>query len=90
MLAVDELAAFGGAVRALRRRRGLTQERLSELSELDQTYLSGVERGRRNLGLRNVYRIARALGVAGSALLVEAEKIGPSGRATRAKLTALR
>jgi transcriptional regulator with XRE-family HTH domain len=71
---VDELATFGAGVRALRHRRGLSQERLAELCELDQTYLSGVERGRRNLGLRNVYRIARALGMSGSDLLAEAER----------------
>ncbi len=69
----DELAAFGAGVRALRQRRGLSQERLAELSEMDQTYLSGVERGRRNLGLRNVYRIARALGISGSELMSEGE-----------------
>jgi transcriptional regulator with XRE-family HTH domain len=72
-VALDDLAAFGAGVRALRLRRGLTQEKLAELSELDQTYVSGIERGRRNLGVRNLFRIARALDVAGSALLAEGE-----------------
>jgi len=79
---LDELAAFGAGVRALRQRRRLSQERLSELSELDQTYVSGVERGRRNLGLRNVYRLAHALGVSGSELLAEGERLSRSRRRT--------
>lgn len=77
---MDDLAAFGAGVRALRLRKGLSQEDLAELSELDQTYVSGVERGRRNLGFRNVVRIARALDIAASALVAEGEGLtaGPS------------
>lgn len=66
--------AFGAAVRRNRRRIGLSQERLAEKSGLHRTYLSGVERGERNLGLVNVYRLARALGVSGSGLLAAAEE----------------
>ncbi|MGA2514610.1 MAG: helix-turn-helix transcriptional regulator, partial [Candidatus Limnocylindrales bacterium] len=42
-------AAFGAAVRALRTRRGLTQEALAERAQLHRTYVTEVELGRRNV-----------------------------------------
>lgn len=70
----------------MRLRRGLSQEKLAELSELDQTYVSGVERGLRNLGYRNLAKIARALGVKGSELVAEGERIAPRPRRGRARI----
>ena len=55
------LTRFGESVRALREKRELTQERLSELAELDQTYISGIENGSRNPTILSVARIAKAL-----------------------------
>jgi transcriptional regulator with XRE-family HTH domain len=55
------LTRFGENVRALREKRELTQERLSELAELDQTYISGIENGTRNPTILSVARIAKAL-----------------------------
>jgi transcriptional regulator with XRE-family HTH domain len=40
---------------------GLTQEKLAELTDLDPTYISGIERGRRNPALKNIVKIAKAL-----------------------------
>ena len=57
------LASLGKNVRAAREKNGLTQERLAEIAELDPTYISGIERGLRNPGIRNVARIAQALGI---------------------------
>ena len=79
-MATDELAVFGAGVRALRLRRRLTQERLAELCELDQTYVSGIERGRRNIGYRNLVKIAGALRVLGSELVAEGERLSPHSR----------
>ena len=62
------LVAFGQRVVALRRERGLSQLALESASGLDATYLSGVEQGRRNLGLINVHKLAEALGVPPGAL----------------------
>ena len=39
----------------------LSQEELGFLSGLDRTYISSVERGKRNIGIANIYRIALAL-----------------------------
>ena len=54
-------AAFGRAVRAIRTERFLSQEQLAERAHLDQTYLSGIERGVRNPTLRVISRIAEGL-----------------------------
>lgn len=52
---------FGARVRELRLGAGLSQMQLAHLADLDPTYLSAVEQGRRNLGLVNIFQIARAL-----------------------------
>ena len=62
------LERFGENVRTLRKKRELSQEQLAAEAELDRTYMGGVERGERNLGLLNVVRIAKALGVSASQL----------------------
>ena len=62
------LAALGQNVRQTREERQLTQEKLAEFSGLDPTYISGIERGLRNPGIKNVVKIARALGLTTSEL----------------------
>jgi transcriptional regulator with XRE-family HTH domain len=54
---------FGRNVRRLRQKRGLTQEELAFESEIDLTYMGGIERGRRNPSLLVMARIADALSV---------------------------
>ncbi|MBI3414097.1 MAG: helix-turn-helix transcriptional regulator [Verrucomicrobia bacterium] len=55
------LAALGLNVRRARERKKLTQEKLAEKAGLDPTYISGIERGLRNPGIKNVARLAKAL-----------------------------
>ncbi len=52
---------FGGRVRQLRQRAGLSQEAFAAKCDLDRTYISGIERGQRNVALRNIEAIATAL-----------------------------
>ena len=59
----SSLTQFGRNVARLRTEAGLFQDKLSELADLDRTYLSGIERGVRNPGIRAVVKIARALRV---------------------------
>lgn len=54
---------FGQRVRTLRIERGLSQEELAHLCNLDRTYISGIERGIRNVALRNIEALAKGLGV---------------------------
>ena len=56
------LAALGQNVRRRREARAPTQKKLAEKADLDPTYISGIERGLRNPGIKNVARLAKALG----------------------------
>ena len=56
-------ARFGRNVRSLRKQRHLTQEELAALCHVHQHYISDIERGVRNVSLRVVEPITRALGV---------------------------
>jgi transcriptional regulator with XRE-family HTH domain len=69
----EGLMRFGRRVRSLRERAGLSQEALAEKAGVHRTYLGGVERGERNVGLKNVLRIAEALGVPPAELFPEGE-----------------
>jgi len=66
--------AFGSAVRGLRQQRGLSQERLAFRAGLHPSYVAQVERGERNISLRNIWQLADALNVDAGELLVP----GPS------------
>lgn len=63
------LVNFGDALRIWRRSRNLSQEELGQLAGLDRTYISGLERGKRNPTLKVIVHIAACLGTTASALL---------------------
>jgi transcriptional regulator with XRE-family HTH domain len=62
------LASLGHNVRQIRESKQLTQEKLAEFAGLDPTYISGIERGLRNPGIKNVAKIAKAFGITTSEL----------------------
>ena len=66
---VKILVSLGKKVRSLRRSQELSQEKLAESADLDRTYISGIERGKRNVSIVNLAKIATALGVTVSKLL---------------------
>ncbi len=57
------LIEVGSRIRELRAQRGFSQEKLAECSVLHRTYVGAVERGERNISLRNLQKIAVALGI---------------------------
>jgi len=67
----DILAGFGRRVRERRTALGLSQEAFADKCGLDRTYISGIERGRRNVSLLNIAAIAKALGSSVSDLTAE-------------------
>lgn len=52
---------FGARLHQLRKARKMSQEDVAFAAGLDRSYLSAIERGRRNLSLVNIHRIAEAL-----------------------------
>lgn len=54
---------FGDNLRKIRTEKNISQENLAFLSGMDRTYVSGIERGRRNVSLVNISKIAMALNV---------------------------
>lgn len=51
----------GKRIRELRNQRGLSQEKLALLSDLDRTYIASVESGKRNISIINLEKIIIAL-----------------------------
>jgi len=78
-MALSEITSrFGASVRSLRHRLGISQETLAERADLHRTYIAGIEGGVRNVTLKSIEKLARALQVSTASLLLNAS--GP-GRA---------
>jgi transcriptional regulator with XRE-family HTH domain len=60
---------FGQRLRDLRKQHGFSQEQLALACGIDRTYVSGVERGVRNISLRNLEKLAQVLEVSLSELM---------------------
>jgi transcriptional regulator with XRE-family HTH domain len=74
---------FGDRVRELRRDRGFSQEAFADECGLHRTYMSGIERGLRNVSLENIARIANALGVPIGDLFIWSKAPDATGRSSR-------
>lgn len=68
------LLALSQAVRDRREALRLTQEEVAERARLHRTYISDIERGARNLSLRSLVELARALEMQASDLVIIVEK----------------
>ena len=70
----DPRIAFGRAVRFFRTQRGMSQEALADAAGIHRTYIGDVERGKRNIALVNMHRIADALNVPLSQIIRDVER----------------
>jgi transcriptional regulator with XRE-family HTH domain len=60
---IDPRKPIGKAIKQRRLALGLTQEQLAEAADLHWTYISGIERGIRNVSLVKLFHIATSLKV---------------------------
>jgi len=58
---MDIKVAYGEKVKAIRKSQNVSQEKLAELADLDRTYISDIENGKRNVSIETVLKIAKAL-----------------------------
>jgi transcriptional regulator with XRE-family HTH domain len=72
--------AFGGVIRELRHRRGLSQEALSFACGRHRTYISLVERGKNAPSIRTLWMLADALEVRPSEIVRRVERVVPPSR----------
>lgn len=59
---------LGKRIQELRKKTGLSQEKFAIQIGMDRTYFSSVEKGRRNIAIRNIKKIADGLDVSLSEL----------------------
>ena len=69
------LVAFGNSIRKLRAKKKLSQRALAERSDLDVTYISGIERGVRNPSLKSLETLAKGLGCSISETCKDLDKL---------------
>lgn len=67
--------AFGQVIRELRLERNLSQEKLSELSALDRSYVSEIERGEKTASIRTLYKLSQGLEISLSEFVLKLEKL---------------
>jgi transcriptional regulator with XRE-family HTH domain len=66
--------AFGGVLRELRLSRELSQEALAHACGLDRTFISLLERGRRQPTLATLFKFSKALSVPASRIVAKVER----------------
>jgi transcriptional regulator with XRE-family HTH domain len=57
------LQSIGKRIKTLRNEKELSQEKLAFRAEIDRTYLAGVEQGKRNLSIKSLDKILKALDI---------------------------
>ena len=66
--------AVGEVIAEFRKKKGISQEVISGLADIGRTHLSAIERGERKPTLETLYRIANALGVKMSDIVIAIEE----------------
>lgn len=60
---MDVKILVGKRVKDLRNKLEISQEELADIAQLDRTYITSVECGRRNISIVNIEKLAKALKV---------------------------
>lgn len=60
---------FGNKISLIRQEQGMSQEKLALDANIDRTYISDIEKGKRNVSLEVAYKISKALNIHISELL---------------------
>jgi transcriptional regulator with XRE-family HTH domain len=68
---VSLINIFAKNTKSIRRELGISQESLASICGLHRTYIGAIERGERNVSIKNIEKIADGLNVSASSLLVE-------------------
>lgn len=71
---------FGKVIKRLRLEKGLSQERLGEISRLHRNYIGAIERAERTPSIVSADRLARALGTTLASIFREVERISDETR----------
>ncbi len=66
---MDIKIQFGKRIKQLREERGLSQEGLAHLAELDRTYIPSIEKGERNVSIEVIQKLSVAFKIEISSLL---------------------
>lgn len=75
MIIINLQEQLGYAIKKLRKMKSISQEKFAMSIEMDRTYFSSVEAGKRNVSLKNIEKIAKGLNVTVSELFFLAENI---------------
>lgn len=67
--------AFGKVLRKKRNDKSLSQEELAYLCDLDRTYISLMERGKRKPTINTLFALATGLDILPSSMLIDTEKL---------------
>ena len=65
----NEVIQFGKKLREVRLKKKLSQGDVARILGVHRSYISGLERGRRNPSLLTVHRVAKALGISANELM---------------------
>lgn len=69
MLRMSTLTKIGKRIASCRKQQGMTQEDLAGVAEMDRSYLSEIETGRKNISVLALIKILNALGVSASEII---------------------
>lgn len=70
---------FGKVVREQRLQKGLTQEKLAELADLDRAYIYHLEHGKKEPSLTTIFKIAKGLNIKPGELIERIDKMNDCG-----------